>query len=476
MHSFNYRFKQGAVAICVVACGTCMAADQLQTDLIARGKYLSIASDCAACHTVKGGAAFAGGLAIVSPVGTIFASNITPSNIAGIGSYSEDQFSAALRQGIRRDGANLYPAMPYASYSALSDADIKALYAYFKHGIKAVDTPAPQTSLPFPINIRMSMKAWNLLFLPSHPLMNDPEQSTEWNRGRYLVEGPAHCGECHTPRGLLMQKKNGSAMSGGLVGAWFAPNITSDPTSGIGTWSESELVGYLRTGTLQGKAQAAGSMAEAVEDSFQYLSDQDLRAIATYVKRIPAISAEGEAGNRFSQGQPSSETAVFRGVTSSAPLQETATGAQLFQGNCASCHQDNAQGTRDGYYPSVFHNSATGSVNANNLIATILNGVDRTTAKEQVYMPGFGGKPSDLNALSDVQIASLANYVLSKYGQPSEKVTSATVATVRQGGPTSNLILWVRVAMVFGVSVFIVLCVWWLRRRSRLKASSTASV
>ncbi|WP_052672979.1 cytochrome c [Pseudomonas sp. ES3-33] len=474
MYSFKSWVMNSAVVMCV-ASGTCVAGEQPQTDLIARGKYLSIASDCAACHTVKGGAEFAGGLAIVSPVGKIFASNITPSNSAGIGLYSEGQFSSALRKGIRRDGANLYPAMPYASYSALSDVDIKALYAYFKDGVKAVDTPAPKTSLPFPMNIRMSMKAWNLLFLPGRPMKDDPGQSSEWNRGRYLVEGAAHCAECHTPRGLLMQKKSGSAMSGGLVGAWYAPNITSDPISGIGIWSNTELVEYLRTGKLHGKAQAAGSMAEAVEDSFQYLTDQDLSAIATYIRRVPAINDEGESNNRFSQGKASSETAVFRGVTSSTSLEETATGAQLFQGNCASCHLDKAQGTRDGYYPSLFHNSATGSINANNLVATILNGVDRTTTKGQVYMPGFGGKPADLNALSDTQIVSLANYILSNYGQLSVKVTSEIVATVRQGGPASNLILWARIGMAGGALIVVLLGVWWLRRRSRSRTKGTAS-
>jgi len=263
--------------------------DPAQAQLISRGRYLATAADCAACHTMQHGKTFAGGLPISSPVGTIFASNITPSVTAGIGAYTEEQFAAALRKGIRADGANLYPAMPYTSYAAMKDSDVHALYTYFMHGVAPVDRATPKTELPFPMNLRASMMAWNLLFLNAKPYSDDPAQSAEWNRGKYLVIGAAHCSACHTPRGVLMQEESGQTLAGGQVGPWYAPNITPDRESGIGSWSKTDLVVYLRTGRLRGEAQAAGSMGEAVEHSFQYLSDSDLNAMAIYVQSIPAV-------------------------------------------------------------------------------------------------------------------------------------------------------------------------------------------
>ncbi|WP_271024260.1 cytochrome c [Rhizobium sp. RCAM05973] len=193
-------------------------------------------------------------------MGTIFTTNITPSATAGIGQYTEEQFARAVRAGVRADGANLYPAMPYTSYNVLTDADIHDLYTYFQHGVAPVDTAPTRTALPFPMNIRLSMMAWNLLFLGSGDSKTDAAQSPEWNRGKYLVEGPAHCSTCHTPRGFLMQEVSAHYLGGAQVGPWYAPNITSDATSGIGSWSKDELVRYLATGSLPGKAQAAGSM------------------------------------------------------------------------------------------------------------------------------------------------------------------------------------------------------------------------
>src|ERR1700722_19446777 len=186
-------------------------------ELTQRGEYLVKAADCGACHTAPGGKPFAGGLAISSPVGTIYSTNITPSVSYGIGRYTEAQFARAVRRGIRADGANLYPAMPYTSYSIFTDADVQALYGYFMNAVAPVDSPAPRTDLPFPMNLRVSMMGWNLLYLNTKPLEPDPRQSELWNRGRYLVKGAAHCSACHTPRGFLMQEKSAKEFSGGPV-------------------------------------------------------------------------------------------------------------------------------------------------------------------------------------------------------------------------------------------------------------------
>ncbi len=448
--------------------GAVSAAENDAAGAISRGEYLATASDCAACHTDKGGQAFAGGLHIESPVGTIIASNITPSKSAGIGNYTEQQFADAVRKGIRRDGANLYPAMPYTAYSVLTDQDIHDLYQYFMQGVKPVDQPAAPTELPFPMNIRMMMKGWNLLFLNNKPFSPDASQSDAWNRGKYLVTGAAHCSTCHTPRGPLMEEENSKFLSGGQVGAWYAPNITADPQSGIGRWSQANIVQYLRTGNLPGKAQAAGSMGEAVEHSFQHLTTDDLNAIATYIRTVKPVTTPENAGSRFNQGDSHDATGHIRGLSQQQVTEANQQGLSLFQGNCASCHEPGGQGSRDSYYPSLFHNSVTGAQNSNNLIATILNGVNRTTKDGQVFMPGFGHHPNDINNLSDSQIASLANYILTTYGKPAKAVTATDVATVRQGGPGSNLVLLARFGMAAGgVVVLILLGIWIIRRKKR---------
>jgi mono/diheme cytochrome c family protein len=194
-------------------------------DQIARGKYLATASDCVACHTAPGGAAMAGGLAVPTPIGTIISTNTTPSKEDGIGNYTLEQFGAALRKGVRADGKRLYPAMPYTSYALLTDDDVAALYAYFMQGVTPVDTRPPATNLPFPFNIRLSMAGWNLLFLDTGPFQPDPAHDADWNRGAYLVRGPAHCGTCHTPRNLFMAESTSSPMAGGDVGLWHATSL-----------------------------------------------------------------------------------------------------------------------------------------------------------------------------------------------------------------------------------------------------------
>jgi len=456
------------IVICLAyASSNAFATDDIQ-EAVMRGAYMATASDCIACHTSAGGKPFAGGLPIASPVGTIYSSNITPS-AAGIGRYTEDQFARALRAGIRADGANLYPAMPYTAYQLLTDADIHDLYMYFQHGVTAVDTVPEQTALPFPMNIRLSMKLWNLLFLGHTSKKADPTKSADWNRGRYLVDGAAHCSTCHTPRGFMMEELPGQYLGGAQVGPWFAPNITSDIDSGIGSWSKAELVTYLETGNLAGKAQAAGSMAEAIEHSFSHLTAQDISAIATYIKTVPPQHTASDHQSRFSYGKPYSALASLRGAN---PIRSDtdveAGGAQLFDGNCASCHQARGQGSKDSYFPALFHNSATGLANHSNLIATILYGVNRTTPQGQVFMPGFGGKVNNVNVLNDEQIATLANYVIDQYGRGDTPVKSEDVAQIRAGGPTSPLLLLARmgiaIAAIVGVVCIAFLIVAWRRR------------
>ena len=340
--------------------------------------------------------------------------------------------------------------------------------AYFTQGVKPVDARGPETRLPFPMNIRASMMGWNLLFLDAKVFAPDPQQSAEWNRGASLVHCAAHCDTCHTPRGFLMQEQTSRDFSGAQVGPWYAPNITSDPVSGVGSWTKKELVAYLRAGHLPGTAQAAGSMGEAVEDSFQHLAAADLDAIATYVKSIPAIHNPGDEASRFNAGTMFSELATLRGRDGiSSDRDANATGAELFQGNCASCHSAEGQGSRDGYYPSLFHNSATGANNPTNLIAAILYGVNRTTSGRQAFMPVFGGRPTDANPLSDRDIAALGNYVLAHYGSADTTITESQVAEVRRGGPSSPLLALARAGLAAAAAVVLLGMAFLIRRRRK---------
>jgi mono/diheme cytochrome c family protein len=425
---------------------------------IQRGKYLSTAGDCVACHSVPGGKPFAGGLALPTPIGEIIATNITPSKTAGIGNYSLEQFSDAVRKGIRADGQHLYPAMPYTSYAKVSDDDIQAMYAYFINAVEPVDTSTRATTLPFPFNIRLSMAGWNLLFLDRKPFVADAGHDAQWNRGAYLVQGLTHCGTCHTPRNLLMAEMSSRELAGGDVGPWHAPNITSDRNSGIGGWDNAELVAYLKTGEAQGKAQAAGPMAEAVDHSLQHLNDSDLQAIAIYLKSVPAWQEAADSRPVYALGQKTDELVSIRGV--SLPEDgDKMTGAQLYDAYCSTCHQAQGQGSFDGGLPSLLHNTAVGRSHPNNLVMAILEGVKRGADGQDIRMQGFA------NTLSDQQVATLATYLTGHYGNPQVKISAAKVKELRAGGPTSHLAALAQGAIGAGVVVLILLGLWWMKRK-----------
>lgn len=426
-------FRLAAVALLLgLACATFASA--AEPDEIERGKYLAVAADCEGCHTVPGRNELAGGLPLESPLGTIYSTNITPSKQHGIGRYSLEQFSRAVRAGIRRDGAHLYPAMPYASYARLTDRDVKALYVYMMQAVPSMEEPPDrETSLSFPYNMRVSMALWNAFFLDSRPFTADASRSLEWNRGKYLVEGAAHCGECHTPRGFLMQAKSREQFAGAVLGSWYAPNITPDPVAGIGAMSADELFRYLKYGRVAGKAQAGGEMARAVQLSFSRLDDDDIRAMVTYLRSVPAI-ADSTAKGKFAQGQAYTDVAAYRGVGRTSYDQPLPGGAaQVFAANCATCHGIYAQGSRDAFFPSLFHNSALGTGAGRNLVATILFGINRTTADGLAFMPGFGGNPSDIADFSNERIAALGNYLLQVYGDSDDIITPVLVQEVRTG-------------------------------------------
>lgn len=441
------------------------AADTPDATLLQRGQYLATAGDCVACHTAPGGKPFAGGLTVPTPIGNIIATNITPSTTAGIGHYTEQQFSDALRKGIRADGKHLYPAMPYTSYAQVTDDDVHALYAYFMHGVAPVDSKPAPTRLPFPFNIRLSMAAWNLLFLDSKPFTPDPGKSADWNRGAYLVRGLEHCSACHTPRNLLMAEQSSRELAGGDVGTWHAPNITADANSGIGGWSESDLIAYMKLGHAAGRAQAAGPMAEAVDNSLQHLAAADLQAIATYLKTVPAQHDPADTRAVDSWGAAFDGVADQRGTVLPGDADQWS-GAQLYDAHCASCHQSSGEGSFDGGLPPLFRNTATGRANTDNLVLVILDGI-RWTDDSGVHMPGFA------HELSDQQIVTLASYLTQHYGNPSAKISIEQVKLLRAGGAPSHLVALARVAMIVVVVLILVVIVLW-RRRKRQTSSNRA--
>jgi mono/diheme cytochrome c family protein len=455
-----------ALALCLLPSLAAVAqALPIDEALLDRGAYLAAAGDCVACHTAPGGKPFAGGLELGSPLGPMIATNITPSRNGGIGDYSEQQFADALRRGIRADGARLYPGMPYDSYALVTDEDVHALYAYFMHRVAPVDGATAPTRLPFPFNIRVSMAAWNLLYLQEKPFVPEPGRDAQWNRGAYLVRGLTHCGSCHTPRGLLMAEDKSRALAGAPLGAWYAPNITPDPVSGLGGWTRDEVVKYMRDGDVPGKGQASGPMAEAIDHSLQYLTDADLHAIAAYLETLPAHTDGADARPVHALGGPADDLASIRGVALPDDPDQMS-GAQLYDAYCATCHQAQGQGSFDARLPSLFHNTATGRAQPQNLATVVLQGIHRVGGQDDLRMPGFG------HELSDVQVATLVSYLREQYGAGGEPIVASDIATLRSGGAPATTLLWLARGGIFAGLLAAAVFAWWLvmrRRRARTR-------
>ncbi|EON14935.1 gluconate 2-dehydrogenase (acceptor) [Pandoraea sp. SD6-2] len=363
-------------------------------------------------------------------LGTIYTSNVTPDPDTGIGNWTFEDFERAVRHGVSKDGSNLYPAMPYVSYAKINDDDVRALYTYFMHVVEPVKQVRRRSEIPVLLSIRWPLKIWNWLFLTDGAYEPKPALSAEWNRGAYLVQGLAHCGTCHTPRGIAMQEKSldetgSSFLAGSVLAGWDGYNITSDSNAGIGGWTRQQLVQYLRTGSVPGLAQAAGPMAEAIEHSFSRMTEADIGAISTYIHTVSAVARGDEKQSRSSWGKPAENGLKLRGT---APPSSGIDPARLYLGNCATCHQMQGKGTPDGYYPPLFHNSTIGAPNPVNLVQVILNGVQRKVGSEDVGMPAFR------HELSDAQIAALTNYLTKQFGNPAVRVTEQDVAELRHRG------------------------------------------
>lgn len=412
-----------SVKLLLLALG-CAASGYASADanLIARGEYLTKAADCVACHTTKDGKPFAGGLAFKTPMGTLYSPNITPDKATGIGSWTDEEFLRALHEGKGKNGENLYPAFPYTSYTLLKDDDVKAIKAYL-FSLPAVHQPNRENDMPFPFNQRWGLWFWNLVNFDGQRFEPDSSKDAQWNQGAYFVEALGHCGECHTPRNITMGMKDSKAYAGTEIDGWTAFNITSDPHAGIGGWSQEQIVQYLRSGHVDGKAQAAGPMAEVIENSTRHLTDSDLNAMAVYLRTLKPLNPDDETKSRSDWGQPATSVNTLRGMPFTAD--NNTEGARLYLGNCASCHSFTGEGVQDGYYPSLMKNSVVGASTPNNLINVILHGVSRKTNDGEVFMPGFA------NTLTDEQVVSLSNYLLQQFGQPALNIKADDVKSLR---------------------------------------------
>lgn len=378
--------------------------------LVERGRYLARVGDCMACHTARGDKPFAGGTPIPTPFGTLYGPNITPDADTGIGAWSADDFWRALHNGKTPDGRLLYPAFPYTEYTRITRADADALYAYLRT-IAAVRQPSLPPQLDFPYNLRPLMAVWRALYFRPGIQQADPGQSLQWNRGRYLVNGLGHCIACHAPRNGLGATRTADGLSGGMIPVlgWYAPPLTGDPATGLGKWSAQEIAELLKTG-MAAHSTALGPMAEVVQNSTQYLSDQDALAIGAYLKTLPAAPAAAPAGD----GAP--------------PRAYLDAGKQLYTQYCAQCHQASGQGSSQAW-PALAGNPTVNAPSSVNAIRAVLEGgfAPVTTANPRPHsMPPFE------QALSDQEVALLVTYIRNSWGNAAGFVSPFDVNRVRQ--------------------------------------------
>ena len=385
---------------------------------IERGRLLAAAGDCVVCHTAPGGIANAGGRAMETPFGTIHTTNLTPDPRTGIGSWSFSAFQRAMREGISRDGRHLYPAFPYTAFAKMSDDDLVALYAFLM-AQPAVEAATPPNQLAFPFSVRPLLAGWKGLFHDATPFQPQPQQTAEWNRGAYLVNGVGHCGACHTPRNALGAEQGGQAyLAGATIDGWQAPALTSLSQSPV-PWSADELYRYLRHGHTRHHGVAAGPMAPVVKE-LAALPDADIRAMATYLAAFNTPAADDAA---------LAKSLVAQAATGQARL--LGTGQRLFDGACSACHHDGDGPTLLGVNLPLALNTNLHADRPDNLLRVILEGVREPATRDIGFMPAFD------HALSDAQIAELTSYMRARFapGRPAWTDLPATVARVRAARP-----------------------------------------
>jgi mono/diheme cytochrome c family protein len=375
---------------------------------IARGAYLAKAGDCMACHTARGGTPYAGGRAIETPFGRLLAPNITPDRETGIGAWTPDNFWNALHNGKSRDGRLLYPAFPYTSYTKVTRDDADALYAYMQ-SLPAHKAASPPHALRFPYNQQVMLAGWRLLYFKPEVYAGNGKQSAEWNRGAYLVEGLGHCVACHSSRNTLGASEG--RLSGGMIQTlgWYAPSLTSDAEAGLGSWEVPHIVNLLKTG-VSPRATVFGPMAEVVQKSLQHLSDEDVTAMAVYLKSLPS--------------EPAPPVAMPSGPRVERVMQQ---GKELYEANCTECHGADGKGLPP-HYPPLAGNRALTMKEAANPIRIVLNGgfAPGTEGNPRPY-----GMPPYSHAMNDEEVAAVVSYLRASWGNQAPPVSPGTVNKYR---------------------------------------------
>ena len=393
------------LALRLLAASLPAAAAHADMSVVERGEYLARAGDCVACHTdPAGGAPLAGGVRIDTPFGYMLSPNITPDVETGIGSWSSDDFHRALHHGINKRGEDMYPTMPFDFYTKVTRADVDAIYAWLRT-VKPVRRKVDVNHLHFPFDLRWSMAAWRELYFREGAYRADPARSAAWNRGAYLVEGLGHCSDCHSPRNLLGGIEKSKDFAGAVVDGWFALNLTSSLATGLGSWSVAEIATYLKTGVARDKTTTLGPMAVVIKDSTSHLTDDDRLAMAEYLKALPP------------------ESTLHTGRVAPDPTKTR--GAQLYLANCAGCHQASGRGL-PGVFPPLAGNPVVLAADPNDIVKVVDNGIRGRN--------GFVAMPAFKIQLTEQQVADLANYVRTSWGnQAAPNATPLMVGKLRAG-------------------------------------------
>ena len=405
-------FFFAACAILCVANAQAQPNSATTSNVVSRGEYLARAGDCIACHTAPEGKLFAGGRAMPTPFGTLYSTNITPDPQFGIGNWTADQFYMMMHTGHSPDQGLLYPAMPFASYTKVTREDSDAIFAYLK-SVPPVRQQNRPNDLRFPYNNRALIIGWRTLFFNEGEYKYNPQQSAEWNRGAYLVEGLGHCGMCHTPINALGGSSESEAFQGGLIPMqnWYAPSLTSNKEAGLGDWSIEDIVDLLRTG-ISSRGAVYGPMAEVVYNSLQYLSPEDIRAMAVYLKSIGQNTPPPPATSTV----PTTEGSLLLSL-----------GKTVYDQHCASCHGKNGEG-KPPNYPPLAQNQSIQMESAVNPIRMVLNGG---------YPPGTDqnprpyGMPPFAQNLSDNEVAAVVTYIRVSWGNRGAPVSAADANKLR---------------------------------------------
>ena len=381
-------------------------AEPAPPEVVAHGKSLVEASDCATCHTADPQRPFAGGKRIDTPFGAIYSPNLTPDRETGIGDWSDADFVRALRFGVAPDSSRYYPAFPYPYFTKFTRGDILAIRAYLST-LTPFRNEEPPPALRFPLNFRVVMRVWNYFFFKPGILEPDQQKDIDWNRGRYLVEGAGHCGACHTPKNMFGADRRGRAFAGGRVGDWFAPRLDGAARSGLKSWSVDDIVEYLQSGR-NARSHADGLMAEVVVNSTSKISDGDARAIAVYLKSLPA-------------GPPEPQVIL-------PPEDRMKSGEAMYEHACVACHEkDGSSAPR--IYPPLPGNALLQSADPTSTLRIILDGAQTVTT---LRAPNKGSMPAYAKQWTDQQIADVTNYIRNSWGNAAPLVTADQVAQARK--------------------------------------------